>query len=493
MSQIEREPCPRCGEPVALSAQVCPHCRGNLLLEVVVDLPPSDARARYQAARALSSLGPEAPAFSAAQQALGLPGSLLGSGLTRDTARKMAGVIEEHGGRARVTAHQAPTAAAEPEGGSSWLRYAAALALAAGIGYFGWNRANSGPPGIELPARASQASAAAGPALSTRDLAERATPSTVKLRCAETEGTGFFVTEDLLLTNAHVLCPAGERIMAVFADGRELPGDEEKRDDWLDAALVRVPGAGARPLPLGDAMALQTGDRVVFIGTPEGLDFTVHEGILSHSMRGVLGVGYLQIDANVNSGNSGGPLFDTQGRVVGIVSAKVAEADGLGFALPVNYLFEWPLPAPDTSDSDSWEQVLARVEEADLREVEKARGESSRPALVGLALIPGRGPAALVVRRSSVQPAPETMSFTFRKPDRILCNVSSGIMSWDRLGSRASSASSKYLLWLEKHGLGRDVYQAFAPLDLNGCPTEDLNGAEILLEGGDERADRLEL
>lgn len=494
MSQIEREPCPRCGELVELSAPACPHCRGNLLLDVVVDQPPSDPRARYQAARALSSLGPESPAFSAAQQALGLPGSLLASGLTRDTARMMGRVIDEHGGRARFTGHQA-LPASEPAGGISWLRIAAVVAVAAGIGFFAWNRATSGPPEVDLPARSAKPKAAL-PVLSTRELAEQATPSTVKLRCAQSEGTGFFVTEDLLLTNAHVLCPAGERIEAVFADGRELPGDEAKRDEWLDAALVRVPGAGARPLPLGDAMALQTGDRVVFIGTPEGLDFTVHEGIVSHSIRSVFGVGYLQIDANVNSGNSGGPLFDTQGRVVGIVSAKIAEADGLGFALPVNYLFDWAvLPAPSPSpDARSWARVLARVEEADHREVEKARGESTRPALVGLALIPGRGPAAMVVRLSSVQPSPETLSFTFRNPDRILCSVSSGIESWERLGTGAApSANSKYLLWLEKNGLGRDVYQAVAPLDLTGCPTEELDRAEMVLDGGDERSDRVEL
>ena len=88
----------------------------------------------------------------------------------------------------------------------------------------------------------------------------------------------------------------------------------------------------------------------------------------------------------------------------------------------------------------------------------------------------------------------ETLSFTFRNPDRILCSVSSGIQGWERLGSGASpSASSKYLLWLEKNGLGRDVYQAFAPLDLTGCPTEELDRAEMVLDNDDERSDRVEL
>ncbi len=501
MSQIERESCPHCGEPAALAAHVCPHCRGGLLYDVTVDLPPPDPRARYQAARTVSSLGSPAPAFLDIQRALGQPGSRLASGVTREAARNLARAIEEHGGRTRLSGRQ-PLPAAEPAGRISWLRTAAAVALAltAGIGLFAWNRAASEPeaePEAAPPALAVSAPTAS-PALSTRDLAERATPSTVKLRSGKLEGTGFFVTEDLLVTNAHVLGRFGDPIKAVFADGRELQGAPVKRDDWLDAALVRVRNAGARPLPLGDATSLQTGDRVVFIGTPVGLDFTVHEGIVSHSFRNIYGVGYLQIDANVNPGNSGGPLFDTRGRVVGIVSATAARGDGLGFVLPVNYLFSWVapslLPAPDPApDSASWTRALAEIDQADQREVEKARGQT-RPLLIGVALVPGRGAAAQVARLSFVTPSPQMLSFSFRRGDRILCSVYSMVSRWEDWGAGANfSADSRYLLWLRKNSIDQTAFRAKVPLDISRCPVEELGDSEIVLEDGDERANRLAL
>lgn len=496
MSDIEREPCPRCGEPAALSAQVCPHCRGNLLVDIVLDVSPADPRALYQAARTISALGPPAPAFLAAQQSLNLPGSVLASGATREMARKMTAAIAENGGRARTSAYNPPSAAPPPSG-SPWMKLLAASLAVAAVGLFSWSRFISSSD-VEIPLRPAEPHAA-GPALTTRELAEQATPSTVKLRCQGSVGSGFFIAEDLVLTNAHVLCPAGERIRAVLSDGREIEGVEDRRDDWLDIALVRVPGAKARPLPRGDALDLHTGDRVVFIGTPEGLDFTVHEGIVSHSIRSVMGVGYLQIDANVNSGNSGGPLFDPQGRVVGIVTAKVTGADGLGFALPINYVSEGsppflPLPSPAAS-SDNWNAVLAKIREADRREVEKLRAEGNRPALVGLTVMPRGGPVAMIVRFSNVRPQPETLSFTFRKSNRILCNVSGGVRQWYAQGSGnvAASDDSHYLRWLEKNGLVRQAYHGLATLDLTGCPVQELRDAEMVLDGGDERANRIEL
>jgi serine protease Do len=309
----------------------------------------------------------------------------------------------------------------------------------------------------------------------------------VVLRCAGSVGTGFFVAPDLVLTNAHVLCPGGEEIRAVFADGREFTGRPVESDSWLDLGLVRVPGTGASPLPLGDATVLRTGDEVVFVGTPQGLEFTVHEGIVSHTGRNLLGVAFLQIDANVNSGNSGGPLFDQQGRVVGIVSAKLEQAEGLGFVLPINYAYEGqspflsrPSPAPD---SESWRGLLAQVEEEDRRDAQRMAAAASHSALLGVSPVPGRGLAAVVVRLSHGEPGPEPVSFTFRKAQRPVCSVAATVERWRRVEPETGGEAARYLQWMEKHGIYKDLYQGLAMVSLEGCPAGEIADTEIALDG----------
>lgn len=347
MSEIEREPCPRCGEPAALTGRVCPHCQGSLLVNVVLDVPVADPRARYQLARSLSSLGPPAPPFSAAIQALAGPRPVLARGLTRTEARRLLQAAADFGLRGREVAElreEGHGRAPLPK-----LALAGAAAVVAVVGALLFFRTGDGPrsasppEGTILQPKALPTPVSSGRparALSAREIAALATPSTVVLRNGGSLGSGFFVAEDLVLTNAHVIASELDPVEVVFSDGRQIEGRTVERNEELDLALVRAPGAAAEPLALGDATALNTGDRVVFIGTPRGLDFTVHEGIVSHAMRQVLGVGYLQIDANVNPGNSGGPVLDTTGRVVGVLTAKVEGAEGLGLALPINYTYE---------------------------------------------------------------------------------------------------------------------------------------------------------
>ena len=164
--------------------------------------------------------------------------------------------------------------------------------------------------------------------LSSRELARQSLPATVSLRCNDSIGSGFFVEPDLVLTNAHVLCPMGEKMQVVLPDGRQLVGETVRSSAAVDLALIRVAGARAKPLPLGDVGDLALGDRVMVIGNPVGLDFTVHEGSVSHMGRVVQGVAYIQLDAKINPGNSGGPVIDGQGRVVGLVTLNVLA--GLG-------------------------------------------------------------------------------------------------------------------------------------------------------------------
>ncbi|MGD0675979.1 MAG: trypsin-like peptidase domain-containing protein [Polyangiaceae bacterium] len=157
-------------------------------------------------------------------------------------------------------------------------------------------------------------------------------------------GTGFVVDRDgVVLTNNHVVQGA-ELIQVKLFDDREFPGKVVGTDPVTDIAVVRIDAKDLKPLVLGDSDALDVGDWVVAIGNPFGLSHTVSAGIVSAKGRTRQDVpldqgGYydfLQTDASINPGNSGGPLLNLKGEVVGINTAIRGDAQGIGFAIPIN-------------------------------------------------------------------------------------------------------------------------------------------------------------
>lgn len=156
-------------------------------------------------------------------------------------------------------------------------------------------------------------------------------------------GSGVIIDADqgLILTNNHVVRNA-ERIAVALSDGRRVEAKLIGTDPATDIALLRVTAQGLGALPLGDSDALEIGDYVVAIGNPFGLGQTATFGIVSALGRGGLGIeGYedfIQTDAAVNPGNSGGALVDIEGHLVGINAAIVGPAGGnvgIGFAIPI--------------------------------------------------------------------------------------------------------------------------------------------------------------
>jgi serine protease Do len=162
-------------------------------------------------------------------------------------------------------------------------------------------------------------------------------------------GTGFVYDKSgLVLTNNHVV-EDGTEISVKFADQREVPAKIVGRDKPADVAVLRVDDHALSPLKLGDSDAVEVGDWVVAIGNPFGLSHTVSAGILSakgrthEDVKGLDEFGYfnfLQTDAAINQGNSGGPLLNLRGEVVGINSAIRANANNIGFAIPINMVKE---------------------------------------------------------------------------------------------------------------------------------------------------------
>ena len=157
------------------------------------------------------------------------------------------------------------------------------------------------------------------------------------------QGSGFIVdASGIVVTNAHVVDNA-DTVTVNLTDGRSFMGKVRGIDEILDLAVVKVNGQNLPVAPLGNSDAINVGDWAIALGNPLGLDSTVTLGIVSTLNRSSAEVGisdkrldFIQTDAAINPGNSGGPLLNQLGEVIGINTAIRANAQGIGFAIPIN-------------------------------------------------------------------------------------------------------------------------------------------------------------
>lgn len=177
-------------------------------------------------------------------------------------------------------------------------------------------------------------------------VADKLRPAVVNLRVGRGmrggSGSGVLFTPDgFLLTNHHVV-QGHDKVRVRLSDGTELAGRVVGNDPWTDLAVVRTDGNAFPFAELGDSQKLKVGQLAVAIGSPLGFESTVTAGVISalgrtlRSVSGHLVDNVIQTDAALNPGNSGGPLVDSRGRVVGINTAVIQPAQGICFAVPVN-------------------------------------------------------------------------------------------------------------------------------------------------------------
>jgi S1-C subfamily serine protease len=190
------------------------------------------------------------------------------------------------------------------------------------------------------PADAPAAAPAVGATVSFEDIVGNALAAVVSIETPGGRGSGFFVTPAVVVTNAHVV-EGNSSVMVRMSDGTTLPARVERSSPEVDIAIVRInqPRSGQPAMNLGSVKGARPGQEVIAIGSALGmLQNTVTRGIVS-AVRNAGGVILIQTDAAINRGNSGGPLIDRTGRVIGITTLKMAapNSESLGFAVAIDH------------------------------------------------------------------------------------------------------------------------------------------------------------
>lgn len=463
----------------------CAVCGASLLVDVVITRPLSEERVRFLVARDLALLGPPAPPFSEARRALERAGWRLVQGISRAFALQVLELLQQYG----ATATLQPTAPPPEPSRRALPATMIATALTVGLGLWLW-RPEPEPTVQRAPAALVAPPQPAAPAaLSTEEIVLQAAPGTVRLQCGDQAGAGFFVEPELVLTNAHVACPPGQPMEVLLEDGRQLVGATEERDEDLDLATVRVPGAEGTPLRQGDPTLLAPGEKIVFIGSPKGLAFTVHEGRVSYVGREYLGVGYVQFDASVHPGHSGGPLLNGRGEVVGVVSLKVL-GEGMGLALPLPYASRLAR-VPQTPEAEQrWQALLERVAREEERTLERYRFPPGRPALAGVEHSASLGLVAVLLERFESPPGPLAHRLELVAGEE-RCGVEVKVEHWHPLLEAATRGGDRRRLrWLISRRLTEGLYMGLAVLRVEGCKLPAEGKGWLTVPGGVAGLDR---
>ena len=153
-------------------------------------------------------------------------------------------------------------------------------------------------------------------------------------------GSGFAVGENCIITNAHVLDNPNNIVLTTYA-GETHAAYLVGYDQDKDIAVLGVKDAKFTPLTIADYKSLNTGDDVYAIGAPKSMAYTLTKGVISAKERKIGKHTYIQTDAAINEGNSGGPLLNDAGNVIGINTLKMSDSEGIGLAIPMTVVSDF--------------------------------------------------------------------------------------------------------------------------------------------------------
>lgn len=173
------------------------------------------------------------------------------------------------------------------------------------------------------------------------DVIDETVPATVAISSSAGIGSGAAINDNYLITNYHVINGGSGPVSSIRIrthDDDYFGANVVAYSPFLDLAILETEENIDEVFKFGDVDDIVLGQKVMAIGSPRGLTFTVTEGIVSQKNRAIdsTNIPYIQTSVAINPGNSGGPLIDTDGRLLGVNTLKISESEGLGFAIPIS-------------------------------------------------------------------------------------------------------------------------------------------------------------
>lgn len=199
-------------------------------------------------------------------------------------------------------------------------------------------------------------------------------------------GSGFAIEKNTIITNAHVVNGFSTVTVKLY-DGKSCVGKVTKIDKNIDLALIQV-DESLPPLKLVPEESVSIGKEVYAIGAPEDIPYTMTKGIVSAKNRKIKNHEYIQIDASINSGNSGGPLVNDNGEVIGINTMKLLDSEGIGFAIGTSNINNFiNNTVPESSNSSNEQEQDNNLKQSDIEtNYKKAVAENEKLKIIIMVL-----------------------------------------------------------------------------------------------------------
>jgi serine protease Do len=175
--------------------------------------------------------------------------------------------------------------------------------------------------------------------LSPEEMIAQSRRSVVVVQEGDDIGSGFFISPGGYILSCNHVVLHGDHFRVITGEGEVLEGKVYARDPQSDLAILHVPGFEGPQMRFGDPTKIWEGQVVYALGHPLGLDFTISKGVVSSRNRMINDINYLQTDVSLNPGNSGGPVVNEEGDVVGVADMVVGVGRGLGFAVSNSRIF----------------------------------------------------------------------------------------------------------------------------------------------------------